>query len=350
MPCCTSHKSGAEQQAEEIVHSFMEEVPVPGISVTVAKNGNILWSEGFGFADLEQQVPVDPSRTLFRIGSISKPITQYGMALLMQDGKMDVDAPVQQFMPGFPAKEKGTITTRLLAGHLAGIRHYRGDEFLSNTFYPEVQDGLEIFRDDSLLFVPGTSYSYSSYGWNLISAVMEQAAGVPFLEYMNEEVFDRLGMENTRAEYMDSIIFHRSRYYEMDRAGNVYNAPRVDNSYKWAGGGFLSTTEDLMIFAQEHLDPQYLQPAILEEITTSQSTADGKETGYGMGWSSGTDDNGAWFGHGGGSVGGTSQLRIYPEHNLAIAITANGSGVPYRNLHVRLAGLFLEDKDRQQSE
>jgi len=162
-------------EGRDLVRVFMSENTPPGISIAVDVRGETIWAEGFGFADLEALKPVTP-RSQFRIGSISKPLTAAAVALLYAEGKLDVDAPVQQYVPGFPRK-RFEITTRLLGGHLAGIRHYRGDEFLMNRHYDSVRESLTIFADDSLLFMPGERFSYSSYGWNLISSVVEGSVG-----------------------------------------------------------------------------------------------------------------------------------------------------------------------------
>src|SRR3989441_7470724 len=155
---------------------------IPGVQVAVAVNGKLVWSEGFGYADAERKEPVT-RETQFRIGSVSKPLTATAVALLYEQGKLDLDAPVQRYVPSFP--DKGyPITTRQLAGHLAGIRHYRDREFFLNRHFATVRDGLMIFQDDSLLFPPGTRFSYSSYAWNLVSGVVEGASGEDFLRYI----------------------------------------------------------------------------------------------------------------------------------------------------------------------
>src|SRR5206468_1685051 len=132
------------------------------------------------------------------------------VALLYEQGKLDLDAPVQRYVPAFPTKPY-PITTRELAGHLAGIRHYRGDEFRLNRHFDTVVEGLSIFEDDSLLFPPGTKFSYSSYGWNLISAVVEGASGETFLRYISDHVFRPLGMTRTAPDRVDSLIPHRTQ-------------------------------------------------------------------------------------------------------------------------------------------
>lgn len=313
---------------------------VPGVSITVMKKGEVVFSEGLGYADLEQGVPVDPARTKFRVGSVSKPMTAAALAKLYEAGKLDLDAPIQRYVPGFPKKEHD-ITLRQLAGHIAGIRHYRGNEFLSSRNYETVTEGLDIFKDDPLLFKPGEKYSYSSYAWNLISAAIESAAGEDFLAYVDRVVFDELGLEHTVADHVDSLIPYRTRYYARTGNGGVINAPFVDNSYKWAGGGFISTTEDLAKFGQAHIKEGYLKKSTLNLWRQSQKTSDGKLTNYGIGWRSGEFGGKKWFGHSGGSVGGITQLIIYPEEEVVVAVLTNSSDVNYRNVHHRIAHLFM---------
>lgn len=329
----------AVQRARAIVDSLRSANRIPGLSIAVSVNGETVWSEGFGWADVEQRVAVTPE-TLFRIGSISKPLTAAALGLLYEQGKLDLDAPVQRYVPSFPKKAKGEVTPRLLAGHLAGIRHYRGDEFLLSRRYPNVLAGLEIFKDDTLLFVPGTHYSYSSYGWNLLSAVIEGASGEEFLSYMREHVLRPLGMRHTVADFTDSIILGRTRFYERTEDGRVVNAPYVDNSYKWAGGGFLSTPEDLLRFANAHLEGRLLRPETVTLLWTSQRTTAGEETGYGMGWQARIVNGRRVVSHSGGSVGGNSWLWILPDERVVVAITANVGNAGYRDVPRRIADLF----------
>ncbi len=315
---------------------------VPGVSVSVMIKGDLVFSQGFGYADLEQGVRVDPSKTKFRVGSVSKPMTAASLAKLFEEGKIDLDAPIQTYVPNFPKKEFD-ISLRQLAGHIAGIRHYRGDEFLSAKNYETVTEGLEIFAEDDLLFKPGDQYSYSSYAWNLISAAIESAAREEFLSYVNQVVFQELGMNNTCADHIDSLISFRTRYYARTGSGGIVNAPFVDNSYKWAGGGFLSTTEDLVKFGNAHMKEGYLQKRTLDIWRSSQKTSDGKATNYGIGWRSGEYGGKKWFGHSGGSVGGITQLIIYPDQEIVVAVLTNSSDVNYRNVHHKVAHLFIQN-------
>ncbi len=332
----------AVQEARALLDSVVAAGSIPGLSAAVGKGRDVLWSEGFGFADLTHGVLVTPL-TKFRVGSVSKPITAAAMGLLMEAESLDLDAPVQRYVPSFPEK-RWPVTTRQLAGHLGGVRHYRGNENLSAARYPTVLSGLAIFQDDSLIAEPGARYSYSSYGWNLISAVVEGASGEPFLPYMDRAVFRPLGMRHTVAGHTDSIIPHRTRFYV--RAGDdgpVVNAPFVDNSYKWAGGGFLSTPEDLVAFAAAHIDGSgFLTDETLAVLFTSQRLSSGEETGYGIGWRTATNEHGETVvSHTGGSVGGTTVLTLNRDTGTIVAIVANLSNAPLgTTLAERVEGLF----------
>lgn len=325
-----------------LITALMEESGTPGMSVAVGIDGVIAWAQGFGYADVEHRVPVW-EETKFRIGSVSKPLTAAAVGLLVEQGKLDLDVPVQQYVPTFPRK-RWPITTRQLAGHLAGIRHYRGDEVLSAERYATVAEGLTIFQDDTLLFEPGDRFSYSSYGWNLVSAVVERASGQEFLSYMQQNVFDPLEMRHTVADHTDSIIAHRTRFYERNRDGHVVNAPYVDNSYKWAGGGFLSTPSDLVRFGFAHFGETLLRSETIAELWTPQVTNAGESTGYGIGWFLAMEGGVVVrAGHGGGSIGGTAGFETRPPQRAAAAILGNLTQAPTGGLIVALiTEAFLE--------
>jgi len=305
----------------------------PGLALAVAVDGKIVYSEGFGYADLEERVPVWPT-TKFRIGSISKPLTATALMQLVEAGKVDLDAPVERYVPSFP--DKGAlITVRMVAGHLGGIRHYHGDEMLIQRHYGSVLEGLKIFENDPLVSPPGTKFNYSSYGFNLLSAVIESASGEEFLSYMQGHVFTPMGLVHTAADQNTQIIEQRSRFYALAKDSHPENAAYVDNSYKWAGGGFLSTAEDLVRFGSLLLQPGFLKADSLKSLFTSQKTNSGQETGYGMGWGIEKTPSGKWiYEHSGGSVGGTSQLIIYPGSHVVVALVTNLSGGTWRREEV----------------
>jgi CubicO group peptidase (beta-lactamase class C family) len=326
-----------------VLRALMTQEGIPGLSVAVIVDGDVVWSEGFGYADLENRVPATPL-TRFRIGSISKPVTAEAVGLLVEQGRLDLDVPVQTYVPDYP-RQRWPITTRQAAGHQAGIRHYDApEEMLSSRHYGSVREELSIFEHDTLLFEPGTRYSYSSYGFNLVSAVVEGAAGQPFLAYMQRHVFAPLGLHSIVAGHVDSIIPWRARFYERGEDGRVTNAPAVDLSNKWAGGGFISDAEDIARFGWSHVAGGLLKPQTVTLLTTPQTLRSGQRTEYGLGWFSGTDSAGRhWYGHTGSSTGGRAVLVVFPEQRVVVAALANLGQAPMSTqLASRLAGPFVK--------
>jgi CubicO group peptidase (beta-lactamase class C family) len=329
-PLCLAQTAEQLERADELLAEFQESNDIPGLAFSVGKEGLIVFSEGYGFADLEHRVPVYPSITKFRVGSVAKPMTSVAIGLLVESGQLDLDAPVQQYVASFPVKEEGVITTRLLGGHLAGIRHYNSQEenFILD-HYEDVVDALKIFADDPLVNAPGEAYSYSSFGYNLLSAVVQSASGRDFLEYMDAEVFTPLNMNDTMADQVFDLIPNRAEVYVRGPDGLPLNAPPADNSYKWAGGGFLSTSEDLVRFGFGMLHSDVLEDETKELLWTRQQTSDGTPTAYGIGWNvSGPADGDRYVMHSGGSVGGSTYFRINRDEEVVMALIVNYSGMP----------------------
>lgn len=329
----------AVDSAQKMILEAWHKQKFPGMAVAVAAEGQLIWSDAVGFADLEQRVPMWP-HSRFRIASISKPIAAAAAAMLYSQGRLDIDASVQQYAPDFPRK-RWPVTTRQLGAHLGGIRSYRPGEMLSAAPYASVSDGLEIFAADTLMHEPGTQYLYSSYGWNLISAVIEGATGASFLDHMRQEVFLPLGMLNTVADHPDKLIAHRVRFYTRNEEGLLLNAPFVNNSYKWAGGGFLSTPIDVVRFGIAHLASTFLDETAKELLFTEQLTNTGEPTGYAFGWNVELHaDDLRYFSHSGGAIGGTSLLVIQPDTGVVVAAMINMSNA---NLEVvqELVSLFV---------
>lgn len=355
--------ANAIDEARKLVLDYMDRDNAPGLSIAVMVRGEIVWSEGQGLADIEQLVSVTPSGR-FRGGSTAKPMTAAAVALLVEQGLIDLDRPARDYVPSLPSHWQ-TITVRQLAGHLSGIRHYaRGaegnNEYLSAHKYRTVLESLDVFKNDPLLFEPGTRYSYSTYGYNTLSAVIEAAAGTDFLTYMHDNVFRPLDMRSTTADHADSIIPFRVRFYEHSGGGPSHrtresgwdsdrpalmNAAYTDNSYKWAGGGFLTTPEDLVRFAAAHMQPGFLKKETLDLVFTPMITQSGEATRYGMGWNVGVDNviGHRTVGHGGGSAGGTTSLIAYPDDSVIVAIQVNLTSAALGDLSGNVARLFIGD-------
>ncbi|MEX0297433.1 MAG: serine hydrolase domain-containing protein, partial [Kordiimonas sp.] len=312
---------------------------VTGVTIAAAKNDQIIFASGFGLANIETKEPVTVN-TKMRTGSVSKVYTTALIGKLLEAKQLDIDLPVQTYVPSFPEKQ-WPITVRQMSAHMGGIRHYRGNEFSSTKHYPTVLTGLEIFQNDPLNFKPGTKSEYSSYAWNLISAALETAGQKPFLKQMQTDIFQELGMTNTVAEDVTKKIENLAAFHET-RGTTTVIAPFVDNSYKWAGGGFIGTASDMARFGLAHTKPGFLSADTLIALRTEQQTSMGVDTGFGIGWmtagsmkrrllrnnrselAKSFSDQLMW--HSGGSMGAVALLLVDPVEQSAVALMANNSG------------------------
>jgi CubicO group peptidase (beta-lactamase class C family) len=316
--------SGAVEGARQHVRALVARERVPGFAITVSAgpaDGFAVWHQGFGFADLEARAPATPS-TRFRVGSVSKVLTAVTLVRLAREGVVDLDAPIGESLPGIPQHLRG-ITLRQLSGHIAGVRHYRGSEYLSNTPFATLRDAVGVFANDPLLALPGTLYLYSSYGYTLIGAVLEAATGRPFPELVQAEVLDPLGMSATVPDRKGSAIPERARTYSISASG-VTDAPVDDLSGRWPGGGYLSSTDDLARLGRVMLGPGLLDSTALEVLRTPQRLASGEATSVGIGWRVSRDSRGRrYLHHGGTSNGGAAFLLVYPEEKVVVAMASN---------------------------
>lgn len=334
--------------------ALLDASSIPGLSVAVGVDGAIVWSEGFGYADLENEAPVK-RETRFRLGSVSKMLTVAALARLHQEGKIDLDTPIQRYVPTFP--DKGyPITARQLAGHLGGVRHYQlkdsSGRNIDREHYDTVLDSLKIFQDDPLVAPPGTKYSYSTFGYTLLSRVIEAAAGRDFLDYLRDHVTEPLGMKRTTPDRPIDIIPDRSRFYDRGGDGTIANAAFVDSSYKWAGGGMLSTAEDLVRFGFAHQRAGFFKIETLDLLFSPQRTADGKETGVGIGWRITTDPRGRRIVHHAGNIaGGRALILIYRDEGLVVAMLSNLGQTPanVERAALTLAEPFLDARNGARS-
>lgn len=357
----------AVEEGRSLARSLLAEEKLPGLSLAVAVEGEIVWAEGFRWADMESRTPVTPA-TLFRVGGISGSLTAAAVALLHQRGVLDVDAPVQRYVPDFPEKD-WPLSTRQLMAHAAGLRPHRGEGgIFQGVSCVDEAERLAIFAGDPLRYRPGTEHQYSTYDWVLVGAVVAAAAGEPYLDFMRGEILTPLGMQSTLPEGSGPGASGSSHFYYprlwLDPRYGLQDAPEVDLSCYLPAVGFLSTPSDLVRFGTAMMGDALFEPVTLQELQEPASLLSGESTARTLGWTVGTLPMGTdgvptrIVGQGlgeavhrtslgagtvGGSVaGGTASLLTLPEHRIAIAVATNVSGagnVPL--LTTRLADLFV---------
>ena len=330
---------------EKAVSSFMSANSVPGVGAAVVLEGEPVWSAGFGMSDLEDFAPATSS-TLFRLGSISKPITAVAVLQLYEGGKLDLDAPVQKYCPVFPKKD-WPITTRELLGHLGGIRHYNSDgkgdiPEDSARHFSSMEESLQIFAADPLVAKPGAKFNYSTYGYTLLGCVLEGAASEKYLDFVKKNVFQPAAMEQTQADDFFAVIPHRTRWYHKDKSGLVHNAGVLDSSYKIPGGGLISSADDMARFEAAILADKLIKHTTRDLMWTSLKTEDGKPTGYGLGWGI-LDKFGVHIvAHTGGQQGTSTAFALVPERRAGVVVLANMDGVNSGGLAEEILKIVLD--------
>lgn len=308
------------QGAVALLQQLVDQGLVPGLAIQVQHRGQTWLEQGFGQADLAHFTPVSPKSTLFRIASVSKPVTATALARMVAAGQLGLDEPLSRYVPEYP---HAGISLRHLAAHTAGVRAYRGREALLNRPLG-IADSLELFKDDPLLFPPGQGYLYNSFDFVLLSLAMQRASGEPFARLVQRLVLEPLQMRHTRIEIPGNPHAGQARFYTRGRQG-FSPATAVDNRFKLAGGGYLSTVGDICRLGQGYLDGTIAPEGVVVEFLRSQEGPDGP-TWYGLGWQVSLDAAGRpYYGHIGNGVGGYSNFFVYPQQQLVIAVLINCS-------------------------
>jgi CubicO group peptidase (beta-lactamase class C family) len=266
---------------EDFVVKQMKVDKIPGLSIGFYKN-DFIWAKGFGYADLENKTPAS-ARSAYRLASNTKSMTAVAILQLVEQGKVDLDAEVQTYVPYFPRK-RWPVTVRQLLGHLGGISHYRNHVVESHIKeHKDTRDALAIFADFDLVAEPGTKYNYSSYGYNLLGAVVEGAARQPYGDYLRENLWEPLGMDDTHMDDPGEILPNRVRGYRLID-GEVKNSEYVDISSRFAAGGTRSTVIDLLKYARGLNTTKVLSRESIDLMHTPMTKKDGRYIIYGMGW------------------------------------------------------------------
>ena len=319
------------------VGEALERAEIVGLGLAVVIDDRIAYARGFGLADRAKKTPVDVN-TRFRLASISKLFTAVAAMHEVEVGHLDVDAPVQTYVPSFPLKA-WPITSRELITHTSGIRHYRGDEIHSNVHYADLITPLAIFSADALEFEPHTKYLYSSNGFNLLGAVVEAAAHRSFAEEVSSVVFSPAEMQSAG---IDDETQHPSRATGYDfRAGEMREARAFDPSNKIPSGGFMTTATDLARFAIAMDQDRLVRAETKRAMWTKQTLADGSTIPQGLGFGVGKWNGLEIVFHDGGQPGTSTTLFMIPVRKCAIVVLTNTGDIKLDALTHDLATIAL---------
>jgi serine beta-lactamase-like protein LACTB, mitochondrial len=324
---------------EALISAAMLAHGIPGLTISVVTDRELRWSNGYGMADLENFVPAR-ELTVYRLASVTKPITATAVLQLVEQGKLDLDAPVQKYVPEFPEKP-WPVTARQLLAHQAGVRNWTEEEFRSTRRYTSVGEALGVFKDDPLLHEPGTRVQYSSYGYNLLGSLVEGASGQRYLEYLREHVFEPAGMVWARDDDVFVIIPNRARGYRRTADGAVLNSPLSDTSNRIPGGGLVATADDVARFATALQTGLLLKPESLNLMFTRQKLKNGTPTGFGLGFVLGAHRRHREVYHLGGQPRVSTLLYMRPDRGVAVVLLTNleGVGNPLLDLARQIADL-----------
>ena len=320
-----SQNKNFEKQNEKTIklcERFIKQNDIPGMSVSISYMGKMIFSKGFGYSDIKKGTKVDPSKTKFRIASITKTITSATLAKLAELDSIDLDKSVYYYLDSLHHK-KYDFTIRQVGGHLSGMIRNPSEERIDSLNTYTRKDFYRVFEKDDLDFEPSTKFQYSNYGFKLLGLIIEKKCGMSLINCQKEMVIDKLNLTNTIPDIgvYDATI---TKFYTV-RKDQILERPKANCKFRYAEGCYLSTTEDLLKLGNSFLyENKLIKKDIFLEFIKSQKTIDGYKTDYGIGFITSKDFYGNYyFGHNGRHFGGISLLHIYPKSNLIISIFVN---------------------------
>jgi CubicO group peptidase (beta-lactamase class C family) len=345
-------KNGAEKIADfpalgEIVDRTMEPFngkdSVPGIAVLIAKNGKILYEKGYGNANIEKAIPVSPD-TKFRIGSITKQFTAASILRLQEQGKINVNDKLSQYIPDFPRGNEVTIYQLLT--HTSGIHSYTNrDDFNSRIISPVSDTSLiKLIESGGFDFDPGESISYSNSGYFILGYLVSKISEKSYSNYLSDEFFKPLGMKNTGVYINTNRPANEAIGYAFEN-GNLVKPPDWDMTWAGGAGAIYSTVNDLFIWNEAVFNGKVLNAASLKMAFTQAKLNNGQQASgmaYGFGWMLPSYRGMKFIAHGGGLDGFLSYLLRQPEENITICVLTNASP-PYQNFDPSMISMELAE-------
>lgn len=292
-------------------------------AVLVAKDGKTVFAQAYGLADREKKTP-NTLKTRFRLGSMNKMFTAVATLQLVQNGKLDLKAPLGNYLTDYPNKDVASkVTIEQMLSHTGGMGNIFGPEFAKNRLeLKTLQDYVKLYGNRGPEFEPGSRWQYSNYGFLLLGVIVEKVSGQDYYDYVRDHIFKPAGMTATASEPEDQVVADLSvGYMRPEGAGWQRNTDTLPYRGTSAGGGY-STVEDLLKFATALQTNKLLKPQYTEMLTTGKvETPNGGK--YAYGFQDATINGTRCVGHGGGAPGMNGELKICPGPGYVVAVLAN---------------------------
>jgi CubicO group peptidase (beta-lactamase class C family) len=334
------------EKIDKLISTYTEYGQFNG-SVLVAEKGKIIYKKGFGFANMEWNIPNQPD-TKHRLGSITKQFTSMLIMQLVQQGKLKLDVPISTYLPDYPKKNGEVITIHHLLSHTSGTPNYTSYP----NFFKDVSrdpytptEFLKFFADSTLQFKPGEKFSYSNSGYFLLGVIIEKVTGKPYEQVLQENILTPLQMNNTGFDHYSTILRNRAAAYEKN-GKNYSNAGYLDMSIPYAAGSLYSTVEDLYLWDQALYTNQLLQKEGMDLLFTKHIIAGRGH--YGYGWEIGpmpignTKEQVQTIGHSGGINGFNTLITRIPADKSLIVLLNNTGGAPLQAMTMAINGILYD--------
>ena len=338
------HDSLAIVRARQAVAEAMRDGAAPGAAVAVAAGGKVVWSEAFGVSDIASGARVTPG-TRFGVGSISKTYTLVAALTLADEKKLDLDAPVERYLPDFPHRGRG-VTVRRIGAHQSGIADAFADRnYYTTAHFTSLDSAYRGIAAAPLTFTPGSRTEYATGIFTIVGRILERTTGESYSDVMRRRVFAPAGMSATMPNDPRHPPPGRAAFYVRRAGGGFEPAPAADPSFKLPGAGFLSTAEDLARFGAALLGPGLLSAGSRRELFAPVPLADGTPTRYALGFQVLEEDGRRVLLQPGGGPGIAGWLAVYPDDDLVVAILSNATGAPLGDTVRRaVASAFLRPR------
>jgi len=331
-PALAQARESGPDRARAVVAGLMAAAPFPAASVAVWRDGDLVWGEAFGMADLEAHTPATPDDR-FRLASVSKVLTGAVVMRLAEQGVIDLDAPISHYRPDLPAHHRDT-TLRQLASHQGGIRHYVPRDHdpaapggaIDLRAYATTEDKLAIFINDPLIAAPGEAVHYSTFGFVLLGAVLESATGKAFPRILADQVTGPLALASIAPEVRGAAVTGRVCDYQpvYPALTDIVRCPPINPAYKWPAGGLLGAAPDVARFCGALTRPGYLSAEARAGLFAVNPARSGGGGAFGVAWNMDQDPRGRRRGwHAGSIVGGRSIVMMLPDEALAVTVLTN---------------------------